>query len=175
MSGSTSKKVVLERFDRAAVRGFVNPQAFLQAEGIEVMRADGSLAVVPFDQVKALSFVRDLDGAGVLSERREFLARPKTVGLWVELRFRDGDLLEGVLPNNLLSVEPEGYSITPPEATGNAQKVFIPRRALSEVARARRRRQQAPQARPDLRQPAIQPLRPALTSRPEPSNYTISI
>lgn len=133
MSGSTSKKVVLERFDRAPLRGFVHPQAYLQAEGIEVMRADGSLALVPLEQVKALSFVRDLEGPGVLSERREFLARPKSAGLWVELHFRDGDLLEGVLANNLLLVEPAGYSVTPPEATGNAQRVFVPRRALAEL------------------------------------------
>lgn len=97
------------------------------------MSPDGSVAQIPFSQVKAVSFVRDLDGSGVLSERKEYLARPKTAGLWVELCFRDGDKLEGVLSNNLLLLEPYGFGLTPPEATGNAQRIFVPRQALEEA------------------------------------------
>mgnify|MGYP000870098439 CR=1 FL=1 len=134
MSASTTKKVLLERFDRERIRGYVNPHSFLQPEGVEILLTDSSVGDIPYPQIKAISFVRDLDGAGVLEERREFLARPKTVGLWVELVFRDGDRLEGVLPNNLLTLESSGYSFTPPETSGNAQRVFVPRQALEEIA-----------------------------------------
>lgn len=133
MSGSTAKKVILERFDRERIRGFVHPQTYLQEAGVEILSPDGSLAMIPYNQVKAVSFVRDLEGNGVLSERREFLARPKTTGLWVELQFRDGDQMEGVIPNNLLVIEPQGYALSPPEAAGNAQRVFVPRQAVSKV------------------------------------------
>lgn len=133
MSGSTVKKVIVERFDRERMRGFVSPQAFLLPAGLELLSPDGSLAQVPYEQIKAVSFVRDQDGQGVLAERRTFLARPKTAGLWVELKFRDGEMLEGVLPNNLQALDAYGYTISPPEAAGNAQRVFVPRQALSEV------------------------------------------
>lgn len=133
MSGSTTKKVILDRFDRERLRGFVHPQSYLQVAGVELMSQDGSVVIIPYAQIKAVSFVRDLGGEGVFSERREFLARPKALGLWVELRFRDGDLLQGVLPNNLQLVEPEGYSFSPPETAGNAQRVFVPREALDEA------------------------------------------
>lgn len=133
MSGSTAKKVILERFDRDRIRGFVHAQTYLREAGLEVLSPDGSVAVVPYAQVKAVSFVRDLEGSGVLGERREFLARPKTAGVWVELQFRDGERLEGVIPNNLLTLEPQGVTLTPPEAAGNAQRVFVPRQALSQV------------------------------------------
>lgn len=134
MSGSTVKRVIVERFDREKMRGFVSPQAFLQPEGVELLSMDGSLAHVPYAQIKAVSFVRDPDGEAVLAERRTFLARPKTAGLWVELKFRDGDALEGVLPNNLQALDAYGYTFSPPEAGGNAQRVFVPRMALAEVA-----------------------------------------
>jgi len=134
VSGSTTKKVILDGFDRERIRGFVQPQSFLQATGVEVMSQDGSVGIVPYSQIKVVSFVRDLSGEGVFSERREFLARPKALGLWVELRFRDGDFLQGVLPNNLQLVEPGGYDFSPPETAGNAQRVFVPRQALSEVS-----------------------------------------
>lgn len=133
MSGSTVKKVIVERFDREKMRGFVSPQAFLLPAGLELLSPDGSLAQVPYEQIKAVSFVRDQDGEGVLAERRTFLARPKTAGLWIELKFRDGEALEGVLPNNLQALDGSGYTISPPEAAGNAQRVFVPRQALSEV------------------------------------------
>ncbi len=134
MSGSTIKKVILDRFDRERIRGFVQPQSYLQEAGVEVMSQDGSVGLVPYAQIKGVSFVRDLDGEGVFSERREFLARPKALGLWVELRFRDGDLLQGVLPNNLQMLDPGGYAFSPPETAGNAQRVFVPRQALVEVS-----------------------------------------
>ncbi|MBI4889223.1 MAG: hypothetical protein HY821_01280 [Acidobacteria bacterium] len=133
MSSSTVKRVVIERFDRELLRGFVKPQHYLLAEGLELMSPDGSVAIVPLDQIKAVSFVRDPDGDGVLSERRSFLARPKVAGLWVEARFRDGDAMEGVMPNNLLQVEHSGYSLSPPETGGNAQRVFVPRKALADL------------------------------------------
>lgn len=133
MSGSTVKKVIIERFDRERMRGFVNPQTFLLPAGLELLSPDGSLAQVPYEQIKAVSFVRDPDGQGVLAERRTFLARPKTAGLWIEMKFRDGDVLEGVLPNNLQALDPYGYTLSPPEAAGNAQRVFVPRQAVLEV------------------------------------------
>ncbi len=133
MSNSTVKRVVIERFDREILRGFVNQQNFLTAVGLELMSPDGSVAVVPLEQIKAVSFVKDPEGSGVLSERRTFMARPKVAGLWVEARFRDGDAMEGVMANNLLQVEQYGYNLSPPEAAGNAQRVFVPREALTEL------------------------------------------
>lgn len=134
MSGSTSKKVLVERFDRELLRGFVNPQSFAGAAGIELISPDGSVVLLPFESIKAVCFVKDMDGPSLLAERREFLARPKSAGLWVDLRFRDGDHLEGLIPNNLLQIEALGFSIVPPESAGNTQRVFIPRQALSTIS-----------------------------------------
>jgi hypothetical protein len=54
-------------------------------------------------------------------------------GLWVRLRFRDNDVMEGVMPNNLLQVEQYGFTVVPPDSYGNRQRVFIPRQALRSV------------------------------------------
>lgn len=133
LSSTTTKKVIVDRFDRAAVRGFVNPQSMAGQDGLEVLNTDGQLAVIPYGQIKVVSFVRDWGGKSVLGERREFLARPKASGLWIELVFRDGDRLEAVIPSNLLLIEAAGFTVTPPDGAGNAQKLFVPRQALSAV------------------------------------------
>jgi hypothetical protein len=66
-------------------------------------------------------------------ERKAFLSRPKLDGLWVRLRFTDNDTLEGVVPNDLLSLLDNGLQITPPDLNSTSDRIFVPRSALSEV------------------------------------------
>ena len=66
-------------------------------------------------------------------ERRTFQTRPKIDGLWVSLQFRDGETLEGIMPNNLLQVEHYGFTIVPPDSSSNQQRMFAPREALWTV------------------------------------------
>lgn len=134
MAGSTNKKIVLRRFDRDPVPGFVNPQSYLQAGGIEVLTTNGTVLLVPYDEVKALYFVRDFDaGEPWAAEHRVFLTRPKTSGIWVRMKLRDGEVMDGLMPNNLLSLEPYGFTVVPPNAGAGQQKVFVPRAALVEL------------------------------------------
>jgi hypothetical protein len=131
MAGSTAKKVVVRRFDREVLTGFVNPFSYLQPTSIELLRPDGSLALLPYREVRSVSFVKDFDGEPEPS--RVFLNRPKLEGLWVRMVFVDGEVMDGVLPNNLLSWEAAGLTVTPPEPDSNNQKVFVPREALRSV------------------------------------------
>jgi hypothetical protein len=134
LSGSTTKKVLVDRFDRQTLRGFLHPVTGLQAEALELLSPEGSVSLIPYPQIKILSYVRDLAAAGALADRRQFLARPKSAGLWVLLEFRDGDTMEGVLPNDLLTLDGPGYSFTPPDAARNTQRVFVPRAALDRLS-----------------------------------------
>lgn len=136
MAGSTTKQAIVERFEKEPLSGYVNPISFLQPAGVELLSAQGNVAILPYGEVKTVSFVRDLDAAGRMApgpERRVFLTRPKMGGLWVRLSFRDEDVMEGVMPNNLLQLERYGFTVIPPDSYGNRQRVFIPRAALRSV------------------------------------------
>ena len=133
MASSTSKKVIVERFERETVPGFVVYNTFSTPAGVEILTVTASAALFPLSEVKAVHFVRDFESGTVAQEQRTILTRPKSAGLWVRLVFRDGDLLEGILPNDLLQVEPLGYTVTPPDRAGNSQRVFVPRQALREI------------------------------------------
>lgn len=134
MSGSTTKKVLVDRFDRQTLPGFLNPASGLLPDGLELLSPEGSLSLIPYPQIKLLSYVRDLAAPGALADRRQFLARPKSAGLWVLFEFRDGDSMEGVLSNDLLSLDGPGYSFSPPDPTRNTQRVFVPRAALDRLS-----------------------------------------
>jgi hypothetical protein len=95
-----------------------------------VLSLEGSIMSLPYAQVKTVCFVKDFDNAEGTLDTRSFGSRPKTAGLWVRMRFRDGDSLEGVIPNNLLQIEPKGFMFSPPDLNSNPQKVYVPRAAL---------------------------------------------
>lgn len=131
MAGSTTKKVQIWRFDREVLSGFVNPNAYLTSDGVEVLTRAGNVTHASYSDIKAVLFVRDFDGASeTASARRGFLSRPKLDGLWLRLTYRDGDTQEAVMPNNLLHVEPLGFNLIPPETT---QRLWVPRQAVTTV------------------------------------------
>lgn len=133
MSSSTSKKVVIYRFDRESMAGFVQTQSWLGPSGIELLTPAGAVAIAPYADIKCVCYVRDWEADGWRQERRLFGSRPKTEGLWVRALFRDNDFLEGVLPNDLLQMAPQGWLIAPPDAFSNNQRVFVPREAVKEL------------------------------------------
>jgi len=133
VAGSANKKVEIIRFDRGTLSGFVQVPEGLTGGHVELLTPEGSLVRVPFSEAKAVCFVRDFDEGNTWTPHRGFLTRPKTPGLWIRMRFRDGDWIEGIITNNLMLVEAEGFSAIPPEASAQLQRVFIPREALSSV------------------------------------------
>lgn len=131
MADSTNKKALIRRYDRETLAGWIKPASFLQPEGVELMSLQGDMQILPYRDVKAICFVRDWEGG--LPERHTFQTRPKMSGLWVHLRFRDGESQEAIIPNNLMGLEPGGFSVIPPDPFGNTQRIFVPRSALVGV------------------------------------------
>jgi hypothetical protein len=131
VAGSTTKKAIVRRFDKEPLAGYVNPFSYLQSAGVELLSAEGNVSVIPYEEIKSISFVRDFDSRE--ADRRVFNTRPKMEGLWVTFQFRDGEVMEGVMPNNLLQMEHTGFTIIPPDPYSNNQRIFIPRAALRSV------------------------------------------
>lgn len=133
MATSSNKKVLVTRFERESVAGFVQTPGGLGLEAVELLTPSGNLVQLPYSEVKAVCFVRDFEGGETWREHRAFAARPKTPGLWIKLVFRDLDSTEGLLANNLMLVEEAGFHIIPPDPTFQSQRIFVPRQALREV------------------------------------------
>jgi hypothetical protein len=134
LSPSTTKKVLVSRFDRESLAGFVNPQTYLAPGGLELLSTTGTIAILPYGEVKFVCFVRDFQQGEPGKEMRLFSSRPKHEGLWIRARFRDGDVMEGVLQNNLLQLEAAGFTFVPPDPGYQYQRLFVPRAALSEIS-----------------------------------------
>jgi len=160
---STQKKVVVRLLDGTTVKGYVNPKSLGQSEAVDVLTQDGEHRPIPTEEVKAVYFVRELD-EDFEPERKTFLSRPKLNGLWVRLQFRDDEVMEGIVSNDLLDLLNSGVQLTPPDLHGNTLRMFVPRSALAEmkvlgvVGIAKRARRQAAESEASALLPAQRKL-----------------
>jgi hypothetical protein len=132
LAASTTKKALIRRYDRESLTGYVNPTSFLQPEGVELLSDQGYASIVSYPEIKLVAFVKEFLAAAE-PERQVFQTRPKMAGLWVNLRFRDGDVLEGIIPNNLMLLDGSGFTVIPPDSFGNQQRIWAPRGSLVSV------------------------------------------
>ena len=128
---STHKKVIVRKMDRDSVNGYVGAR-FVADGKLELMNTSGQLVLIELGDIKGVYFVREF--GDVEMTRKTFTTRPRTEGLWVRLTFRDNEVIEGTMPNNLTGPIAEGFLISPPDARSNTQRIFVPRTALTELA-----------------------------------------
>jgi len=153
---STHKKVIARKMDRDSVSGFVAPANFIVDGKLELLNPSGKVISIALDEVKGVYFVREFTDSESFG-RKTFTSRPRTEGLWVRLRFRDNDVIEGMMANDLTQMGPEGFLVNPPDTRSNTQRIFVPRQALASLTvlgviggpQTRRRRPAQPE---DVRQ-----------------------
>jgi hypothetical protein len=129
---STRKKVIVRKMDRDTAAGYVVP-AFVADGKVELLNTAGNVVSIDLTDIKGVYFVREFHEPESLT-RKTFTSRPRAEGLWVRLRFRDNEEIEGLMPNDLLHEGTEGFSIIPPDTRSNTQRIFIPRSALAEMS-----------------------------------------
>jgi hypothetical protein len=129
---STHKKVIVVLSDRKPLRGYLNPGRLGQTDPVDLLTPEGEHQEIPLAKIRSIYFVRDFSDE-FEPERKAFLSRPKLDGLWVRLRYTDGETLEGLTPNDLISLLDNGVQITPPDLNSTTDRIFVPRSALSEI------------------------------------------
>jgi hypothetical protein len=150
---STHKKVIVRKSDRDSISGFVTPTDFIVDGKFQLLNTAGNVVAIELRDIKAVYFVREFSDAEVMT-RKTFTTRPRTEGLWVRLKFKDNEVIEGMMPNDLAQNPEEGFLINPPDLRSNTQRVFVPRSSLASVtvlavigAARRRRKGGAPDTR----------------------------
>jgi uncharacterized protein DUF6982 len=129
---STHKKVIVVLSDRKPLRGYLNPARLGQTDPIDLLTQEGEHQEIPLGKIRSIYFVREFSDS-FEPERKAFLSRPKLDGLWIRLRYLDGETLEGLIPNDLISLLDNGLQITPPDLNSSTDRIFVPRSALTEV------------------------------------------
>lgn len=142
--------------DRDSINGYVSPTNFVREEKLELLNTSGNVVAIDLKDIKGVYFVREFGDSESL-QRKTFTSRPRTAGLWVRLKFKDSEIVEGMMPNDLSQTLPEGFLVNPPDLRSNTQRIFVPRTALDSltvlaVIGVTRRRKGVP---PDQRQASM--------------------
>lgn len=137
MAVSSRKKVIVRKFSRDWQSGYAGAQGFAREGRLELLDMTGKVLAVALEEVKMICFVREfLSGDASDPERllrRTFTSRPRTPGLWLRMRLRDGEEMEGLASNDVSFLEPEGIQFAPPDLRSNTQRIFVPRSALQSL------------------------------------------
>lgn len=129
---STHKKVVVRKLDRDSLNGYIVSAEFIREGRLEVLNTSGNVVSIDLKDIKGVYFVRDF-GDSDSQARKTFTSRPRTEGLWVRLKFKDNEVIEGMMPNDLGLTMAEGFLINPPDLRSNTQRIFVPRTSVDSL------------------------------------------
>jgi hypothetical protein len=134
---SSRKKAIFRKFSRDWLAGYLPAAEFAHAGQVEMLDLDGKVVQVAVEDLKWICYVRDFNSGEINNPermvRKTFGGRPRGEGLFVRVRLKDGDLLEGLAGNDVSLVASDGLFLTPPDLRSNTQRVWLPRTSIEEL------------------------------------------
>ncbi len=117
----------------------VSPENMLQQEPVELPREFGvrlaesnDIVSLRLEALKALFFVKTFEGHKEYKEIKFFDTHPPVEGLWVRMKFYDGETFEGILHNCIHYLVNPGFFLKPPDPQSNNEIVYIVKASLTE-------------------------------------------
>ncbi len=129
---STHKKVLI-RVGSQLLSGFVDPGELVQLGQVHMLTQQGQMQAIPLERIKIIYFVREFEEAETILERRTFSNRPRNDGVWVRMSFRDREVMEGILANDLAQLDGAGFHLQVPHSSGVLHRAYVPKTALTEM------------------------------------------
>jgi hypothetical protein len=122
----------------AGVDGLPSIEAFMRGahragDSIEIRMASGDTESIAADGVKAVFLVRSFEGDSTRKDLHFHALMPVSKGVWVRLRFDDGELMEGIVLNTGAFVLEPGFCLIPTDPLGNNRLAYVPKARLRSV------------------------------------------
>lgn len=126
-SGSLLKGVI-------AVRGSSDPSELFADENhpeVDVRLLESKEWVhIPIQEVKAIFFVKSYRGDAEREALHFYSQGPELGPIWAEVRFDDGEVIEGKIENTARHLVGDGFVIRPTDAGGNNLFVYVNKAAV---------------------------------------------
>jgi hypothetical protein len=131
------KKTIARKLSQDWVAGYVPASGILRDGIVELLALDGKILQLAATDLKWICYVRDFNSGEASNPerllRKTFAGRPRNEGLLLRLQLADGDLIEGLVTNDLSLISGEGLFLTPPDIRSNTQRLWIPPSAISKL------------------------------------------
>lgn len=80
---------------------------------------------------KAIFFVKSFQGDKEKHPVRFYANGPAVHGIWVEVRFNDGEVVEGVIHNSIHHLVEEGFLMSPSDPDSNNEVIYVLKSSIS--------------------------------------------
>jgi hypothetical protein len=130
-SGGTAKGCVAARNESDLADLFGTPN--VDNPGSIQMRSNetNTMVDVPLRDVKAVFVVKSFRGDSKRKGIRFYANGPGVGGIWVEIRFRDNEVIEGTIENSVRHLLGEGLLLRPSDEESNNLAVYINKAAIA--------------------------------------------
>jgi hypothetical protein len=140
------------KFDKVVVqtgsqvfKGYIESQQWEELEGLlvqgprrlpDVLRLrgveDDAFQEIPIAGIKAVFFVKSFEGQGTRNYLKFFSNAPMVHGIWVQLQFRDGEIMEGIVLNGMHHLISPGFFLHPTDPDGNNKLIYVLKSSLTD-------------------------------------------
>jgi uncharacterized protein DUF6982 len=135
--GHISSKVIIRYADGRVVRAFAAAGAIITKPPgpakLDLRDSEGAAIDLNASDIKAVFVVKSFEGDPNYVEFKSFPERPGGPGLWLRVRFLDGENIEGVAPNSLATFAKSIFFMTPPDPRSNNQAVLVSKPSLADM------------------------------------------
>jgi hypothetical protein len=87
---------------------------------------------IPANEIKAVFFVSDLNGEPDRNSLRFHALEPILPGIWVQVQFRDGEIIEGIIENSIRFLNEPGFFLRPTDPGTNNKLIYVMKNWLAE-------------------------------------------
>ena len=143
-SGVQRHKIVVNMFDGTVVKGYFetavptdlgalleNPNRSFPSI-LPLQRPEGGDTFeVDLSKAKAVFFVKRFEGNSEKHAVRFYAQGPAVHGIWVEVKFKDGEVIEGVISNSINHLVDEGFLMSPTDPDGNNELIYVLKSAIT--------------------------------------------
>jgi hypothetical protein len=91
-----------------------------------------TVSEVPLEEVKALFFAQSAAGNSLHSELHFHAYAPIADGIWMRVKFKDGEVMEGIVCNSIHYLVEPGFFLRPSDPDSNNKLIYVVKSQLVE-------------------------------------------
>src|SRR6185369_3154362 len=99
---------------------------------LRIRKTDETIQEVAVSEVKAVFFVKSFEGQGSRNDLKFFSNAPMVHGIWVQLQFKDGEIMEGIVLNGMHHLVEPGFFVHPTDPDANNSLIYVLKTALAD-------------------------------------------
>lgn len=97
---------------------------------LTIQTGDNGAVEIDVSQAKAVFFVKSFEGNHERRGIRFYANGPAISGIWVEIQFKDDEVVEGIIENSLHHIIDDGFLLSPSDPDSNNSLIYVNKKSI---------------------------------------------